>query len=172
MCRLLVACALLVACGGTTAHRVDTALRLFSSAEPKHRFEAVVRLGGLTSSKEARAALRVAVGDEDHAVRLMAAIGIIAAEYGTTAAAETSPRVASKPALSPSGGAPLALLTSMERLVYGDPWFAGTLVPAVLVAARDRDRRVHDLAIRALKVIREHSPTEFRAAITKAIANR
>lgn len=48
--------------------------------------------------------------------------------------------------------------------MYVDPWFAGTLLPGILVAARDRDERVRRLAMRALGAIGKRDQLDFRAA--------
>ncbi len=159
-----VTCALLAACGDGP----DPILTLLRSADANDRFEAVVRLGGMAPSKRSQEDLAAAIEDKDAAVRLLAAIALVADDdTGALTAAPEAPQI-----LTPNPStAPREILELHEQLVFKDPWFAGTLLPAILVAARDKDERVRELALRALRVLGPKAPIDFRAVIARATKN-
>jgi hypothetical protein len=160
---LLAIVALVAGCADSSkVSDVDEALALLRSAEPAERYEAVVRLGTLPPSEARRNALAGAVRDGDETVRLMAAIVVIG--DGPTEHASWLRSRRATPAPSTPNPSPRENLSPIEELVYLDPWFAGTLLPGLLVAARTGDERVRTLGLRALKYARAQAADEDRRA--------
>jgi hypothetical protein len=150
---ILVIGALVAGCADAAkGGEVDAVLAQLRSAEPAERYEAVVRLGMLPPSVVRRDGLAGAVRDSDETVRLMAAIVVLGdgptehASWLRTRRDPPAPTLPSTPNPSPRED-----LSPVEELVALDPRFAGTLLPFVLVAARNRDERVRALANRTLQ---------------------
>ena len=164
---MVAACVLLCACAGEQETPPDpgSALTLLRSANADDRFEAVVQLGGI-ASEEAREALWSATKDEDSAVKLLAGIALVAvdARVVKTIDAKQLPDGASLLTPNPEKLPPGAF-DLRRNLVGMDPWFAGMLLPGVLLAACDKDERVRKLALRALEVLGTEAPKEFRAVV-------
>jgi hypothetical protein len=146
-----VAFALLVASCGPCSNGsdVETAISELRSTDADVRYEAIVRLGSLAPTTARRRALVGALADADPKVRLMAAIVVVGDGAATPAAppATTPSTSARPPTPNPSKATPL---TPVEQIVAADPWFAGTLLPAALLAVESADERVRALGHRAL----------------------
>jgi len=159
--------AALAACGDAQPVLPDaaSAIALLESSKADDRFEAVVRLGALAPSPEAMEALARAGKDDDPAVRLMAAIGQVASGTG--------PLVRVLDATNPDWtffgpNDPVSEDDPRLRdLRDFDPWLCGTLVPSMMVAARDHDERVRVLAMKALAVMGKLDQLDFRE-VTRA----
>jgi hypothetical protein len=166
---LLIVGIALCACSGEKRPDLESALALLRSADADDRFEAVVQLGGI-ASEDATKALFGAIKDEDPAVRLLAGIALVAADAGFAGRTIVeNDRADGASLLTPAPKKASAdTLSGPEQLVYADPWFAGTLLPGCLMAARDEDERVRALAIRALRVAARNAPRSFRETIRTA----
>jgi HEAT repeat protein len=159
----------LAACGDAQPALPDaaSAIALLGSSNADDRFEAVVRLGALAPAAEAMEGLAQARKDEDPAVRLMAAIGEVASGTGPIVRLlETStPDWNLFGPNDPWSPDPDPLVRDLREV---DPWLFGTLLPGMMVAARDPDPRVRALAVKALAVLRQRDEIGFREVIRSA----
>ena len=150
---LLATVVFVVACGGGDRNDEEVgALRArLQSPDADERYEAVVRLGGLPHSFGRQQALLGVLGGDDHAVRLLAGIALLA-DGVEHVVLPTAPEARETPNPWPASREALGLA---ERLAYLDPWFAGALLPGLHAAAVDGDARVRRLALRALERLGE-----------------
>jgi hypothetical protein len=143
--------ALLVASCGPRSNGSDfeIAITELRSADAATRYEAIVRMGALAPSTARRNALLRALADADPKVRLMAAIVVVGdgAAMPAKPPATTQTASARPPTPNPSKATPLS---PVEQVVAADPWFAGTLLPAALLAIESADERVRALGHRAV----------------------
>jgi HEAT repeat protein len=111
-----------------------------------------------------------ALADEDDAVKKIAAVALLSfGERALPALRKKMPPRAVTSSGSPNPRkAPEELLGVAELIVYQDPWFAGTMLPAAEEVARDKDPRLRVVGVRALAVGAATPPERVQKALRRA----